>query len=55
MFQFSGSFSRSAKGLKNKVRERFWLAQAEEAKGYFSHAQEVLLVVKVIWTTHLLQ
>ena len=55
MFQLSGSFSRSAKGLKNNVRERFWLAQAEEAKRYFSHAQEVLRVVKVGWTTHLLR
>jgi hypothetical protein len=25
----------------------FWLAQAEEAKRYFSHAQEVFRVVKV--------
>lgn len=43
--------SRSAKGLKKSVQERFWLAQTEEARRYLSHAQEVFRVVKVVLTT----
>jgi len=37
-----------AKGLKNNVRKRFWLAQTDEAKSYFSRAQEVLRLIKRI-------
>ncbi|KAH9035097.1 hypothetical protein EDB83DRAFT_2318785 [Lactarius deliciosus] len=42
MSEFSGNFTHSAKGLKRSVQERFWLAQAEEAKRYLSRAQEAL-------------
>ncbi|KAI9451016.1 hypothetical protein BJY52DRAFT_1226895 [Lactarius psammicola] len=42
------NFSRSAKVLKHSVQDRFWLAQAEEAKRYLSHAQEALGIVKRI-------
>ncbi|KAI9447455.1 hypothetical protein H4582DRAFT_2051211 [Lactarius indigo] len=37
-----------AKGLKRSVQERFWLAQAEEAKRYLNHAQEAFGMVKRI-------
>ena len=46
-FGFSGDFYRSAKGLKHDVKEMFWMAQADEAKKYFSKAQEVLRIIKV--------
>ncbi|KAN0137455.1 hypothetical protein V8E53_004900 [Lactarius tabidus] len=48
MSEFSSNFYRSAKGLRHDVQEMFWLAQTEEAKRYFSHAQEVFRIVKRI-------
>ncbi|KAH9168337.1 hypothetical protein EDB89DRAFT_1909407 [Lactarius sanguifluus] len=48
MIEFSGNLTRSAKGLKRSVQERFWLAQAEEAKRYLSRAQEALGMIKRI-------
>ncbi|KAH9035117.1 hypothetical protein EDB83DRAFT_2318804 [Lactarius deliciosus] len=48
MIEFSDNLTRSAKGLKRSVQERFWLAQAEEAKRYLNRAQEALGMIKRI-------